>query len=300
MQRILLLPILLALVSCSAMPGSQRGGFDYRSTDLTMTSRGARVPVTLVIPERPANETSPLIVMAHGHGGSRQEGGGYEQAAEAFARRGIASIRMDFPGCGDSREPFTENNLTNMIKDMQAARDYAETRASIDNERVGLLGYSMGGRVVALLSEIDPSYRVMALWTPAVSPGAERELSSLGGPNTYYTLRQKARATGIATYTTRWGSELALGPQWFTDIENSVPLDAVSRFTGPLLVLYGDKDDVVVPDVSEAAIRAAASSSDVVRHIVEDADHGLGFYDNRPGIASEVVETTANFFAERL
>ena len=264
-----------------------------------MPSRGVSVPVTLVLPSQ-QQQALPLVVMAHGHGGSRQEGGGYEQMAHAFARRGIASIRMDFPGCGDSLEPFTENNLTNMIKDVQAARDYAATHALIDSERVGLLGYSMGGRVVSLLSEIDPTYRTMALWTPAVSPGADRELASLGGPDTYYSLREKAQATGIATYTTRWGSELSLGPQWFVDIENSTPLDAVSRFQGPLLVLYGDKDDVVVPDVSESAIRAAAHARAVVRHVVEGADHGLGFYDNRPEIAAEVVETTADFFATHL
>ena len=268
--------------------------------DLTMTSRGVRVPVTLVLPAQPGQEPLPLIVMAHGHGGSRQEGGGYEQAAAAFARRGIASIRMDFPGCGDSLESFTENNLTNMIEDVRSARDFAATQATIDSGRVGLLGYSMGGRVVSLLSQQDPSYSVMALWTPAVSPGAQRELASLGGPDTYDRLREKAHATGIATYTTRWGSQLSLGPGWFTDIENSVPLDAVARFRGPLLVLYGDQDDVVVPDVSESAIRAAASSSEVVRHVVAGADHGLGFYDNRPHIASEVVDTTAEFFAERL
>ena len=289
--------VLLSTVACS-VGGPQSRAASFSSTDVAVTTRGVSAPATLVVPDR--DGPVPLVVMAHGHGGSRQEGGGYEQMAEAFATLGIASIRIDFPGCGDSDEPFTENNLSNMMKDMQAARDFAVATGRIDTERVGLLGYSMGGRVVSLLSAEDRSYRTMALWTPAVSPGAEREWSSLGGPDTYAALRAKAHATGIATYTTRWGSELSLGPRWFTDLENSEPLVAVSRFEGPLLVLYGDRDDVVVPDVSESAIRAAASSSRVVRHIVEDADHGLGFYDNRAPIAAEVVETTAEFFAAQL
>ncbi len=297
MRWTFLVSVLLAVAACSV--GSPRSGDTrFSSTDVAVSTRGVSAPATLVVPEREG--PVPLVVMAHGHGGSRQEGGGYEQMALALAAEGVASIRIDFPGCGDSDEPFTENNLSNMIQDMQAARNFAVTAGRVDPDRVGLLGYSMGGRVVTLLSEIDPSYRTMALWTPAVSPGAERELSSLGGPDTYFALREKARATGIAKYTTRWGTELALGPRWFTDIEDSAPLEAVARFKGPLLVLYGDRDDVVVPDVSESAIRAAANSSRVVRHVVEDADHGLGFYDNRAHIATEVVEATAAFFAEHL
>lgn len=297
MRWIFLTPLLLSIVGCSAS-GPRAADAGFRSTDVAVMTRGVSAPATLVVPDRDA--AVPLVVMAHGHGGSRQEGGGYERMAAALAAQGIASIRIDFPGCGDSTEPFTENNLSNMIEDMQAARAHALAAANIDMERIGLLGYSMGGRVVALLSQIDPSYRAMAMWTPAVSPGAERELSSLGGPNTYFALREKAHATGIATYTTRWGNELSLGPEWFTDIEDSTPLDAVSRFEGPLLVLYGDRDDVVLPDVSEAAIRAAASSTRVVRHVVADADHGLGFYDNREHIAAEVVAETAKFFAAHL
>jgi len=63
--------------------------------------------------------------MAHGHGGNRDEAGGFTRMAEALAQRGIASVRMDFPGCGDSQEPFTQNNLGNMVKDLLAARDFA-------------------------------------------------------------------------------------------------------------------------------------------------------------------------------
>ena len=93
--------------------------------------------------------------------------------AEALAKEGIASIRMDFPGCGDSTEPFTNNNLTNMLADLQAGREYAVANAAIDPERIGLLGYSMGGRLVSLLSEIDPTYKAMTVWAPAVSNGAQ-------------------------------------------------------------------------------------------------------------------------------
>lgn len=291
----------MTVSACDAGPPEQAAAGEFQSIDTTVLSRGVQVPVTLVIPaSADAAGPVPLVVMAHGHGGSREEGGGYRLAAEAFAARGIASIRMDFAGCGDSVESFANNNLTSMLIDLQAARAFAAARPEIDNDRVGLLGYSMGGRLVALLSEMDPSYRVMATWAPAVADGAEREWTSLGPPGTYDSLREQAFRDGSVVYTTRWGTELELGYHWFIDIERTRPLGALANFEGPLLVLYGDQDDVVPPAIPEAAIAAARNSSEVVRHVVAGADHGFGFYTDIPALATEVVETTADFLQDKL
>ena len=81
------------------------------------------VPAILTLPE--ASGKVPLVVMAHGHGGSKEEAGGFTAIAEALAREGIASIRMDFPGCGASAEPFTANTVSAMLADFEAARVYA-------------------------------------------------------------------------------------------------------------------------------------------------------------------------------
>jgi len=90
------------------------------------------IPASLPVHELPAIFTVPrvagkypLVVMAHGHGGTKDENGGFTAIAETLAARGIATIRMDFPGSGASTEPFIQNNLTNMIADVAAARAYA-------------------------------------------------------------------------------------------------------------------------------------------------------------------------------
>jgi len=287
---------LFVLMACSGEQQAQ----GVRSTDIEVMSRGVNVPMTLVLPAPDASGKFPLVVLAHGHGGSRQEAGGFELLARRLAERGIASIRMDFPGCGDSTEPFTNNNLSNMLQDLQAARKYAVAQAEIDADRVGLLGYSMGGRLAVLLAEIDPSYGVMVTWTPALNNGAEREIIEFGGADAYAALRAEAQNQGMAEYTTRWGNQLQLGYRWFTDLEQTMPLLSLATFKGSLLVLYGDQDDVVPPEVSEAAIAAATSSREVVRHVVVSANHALGFYTQRPEIADEVVNTTVDFFSQRL
>jgi dienelactone hydrolase len=300
-----LLPLFLGGLALMSGCSSEQAPLDaarFNSVDTTFESRGALVPATIVTPANSDGKSLPLVVMAHGHGGSRQEGGGYQMVAEAMAKRGIASIRMDFPGCGDSTESFTENNLSNMLLDLQAARAFAQSREDleVDSERVGLLGYSMGGRLVALLSDIDPSYKAMVMWTPSVNDGAKREIDSLGGPDAYENLKQLARDTGVAKFTTRWGTELDLGYRWFIDLEETRPLESLAKFKGPLLVVYGDQDTVVVPATSEAAIAAAQNSREVERHVVVGAEHGLGFYTNKPEFAAEVVNRTADFLGTRL
>lgn len=290
-------PVLLAACSTEQQPAVPP---EFYSVDTRYESRGVTVAATIVTPGASGGHALPLVVFAHGHGGSRQEGGGFQMVAEALAKRGIASIRMDFPGCGDSTESFTENNLSNMLLDLQAARVYAEGRLDIDSERVGLLGYSMGGRLVALLSEIDPGYKAMVMWTPAMADGAQREFDSLGGPEAYAAYKEKASSTGMAEFTTQWGTTLQLGYQWFIDLEESRPLESLAKFEGPLLVIYGDQDSVVVPATSEATIAAAQNSSEVARHVVAGAEHALGFYTDKPEYAAEVVNATAEFFSERL
>ncbi len=290
---------LLAVSACSQSDDSEVI-VEAQSSVTKISSRGVDVPVTFVSPARKSSEQIPLVVLAHGHGGSRDEGGGFVQLADRLAELGVASIRMDFPGCGDSSESFVENNLGNMLQDLQAARVFAEQQPGIDATRVGLHGYSMGGRLAALLSKIDSSYNVMSLWAPAVANGAIRENVSLGGEDVYAQMRRTAEETGSVDYTTSYGQDLTLGMQWFVDIEESRPLEALADYRGPLLVLYGDVDEAVPAAISESAIAAATNSSEVVEHRMAGVGHDLGIYTNLEDVAAEVINTTAVFFGDRL
>lgn len=304
MTRIFFLTALLAIhcliSACASVELKLPDEYRFDAVITTVTSRGVEVPVTYTTPIVDQDVTFPLVVMAHGHGTSREEGGGYATVSENLARNGVASIRMDFPGCGDSTESFTENNLSNMLADLQAAGEFALADASVNEERLGLLGFSMGARLVALLSAIDPRYKAMVMWAPAVANGAEREHQSFGGPQVYHRLRSEAEETGRAPYTTSYGQDLELGLGWFTDMEKTLPLLALSEYAGAVLVVYGAEDTAVPPDISEAAIAAATRSSEVIRYRIEGIGHDLGFYSDRADVAADVVATSVDFLTERL
>jgi dienelactone hydrolase len=125
-------------------------------------------------------------------------------------------------------------------------------------------------------------------------------INFLGGQAAYDEFKSIAAKEGFAPFTTVWGQEQQLGLQFFTDMEESRPLEAAAKITASLLVLYGDLDEVVVPGTSEAVIAAATKSPEVVRHIVKGADHGLGLFNNEPLLSEEAVQTTVEFLSQRL
>ena len=295
-----LLAIALALTACSAGEQAATTAYEFESIDSMVSSRGVEIPVTYVHPVTRQDETFPLVVMAHGLGGTRNEAGGFTRIAESLAAHGVASIRMDFPGCGDSTESFQLNTLSNMLLDIEASRDFALTQSDVDGDRVGLLGFSMGGRLVLLTSSLDRSYKAIATWAPAGANGAETEIKFLGGSDAYAALRTRAMEEGFVPFTTQWGRDLELSAQWFTDTEESKPLDSIREFEGSLLVLYGDRDDVVLPRIPESVIEAAVRSPDVVRHIVKGADHGMGLFTDEFALSEEAVVTTVEFLSSRL
>jgi dienelactone hydrolase len=270
------------------------------STDVTIPSRGVSVPATWVVPEREPGKAVPLVILIHGHGGTRHEAGGFTRLAERLADAGYASIRLDFPGCGDSTEPFHENNLTNMLADIRAARGWALENARIDERRLGLVGFSMGGRLAAMLSRDAADIDTMVLWAPAVENGAAKMVDYLGGPEAWARMKATAERDGWAPFTTFWGQDQQLGPEWFRDMEQSRPLDDIAAFKGSLHLVHGSADAVVLPEVSAAALDAAVSAKTASITIIDGADHGFGLFSDPDPYSQQLIDATAVFIEAEL
>ena len=270
----------------------------YISETVSIEANGRIVPavVTLPVGEGPF----PAVVLNHGHGGNKDEGTGFGGIAEALAEAGIASIRMDFPGCGDSTEPFTENTLSNMIADSNAAKDYLVANYPVDADKLGILGYSMGGRLASMIiGEEDCPYQAAVLLAGAVGDGEElaNGMAKDGSAADYKEAIEIAEKEGKYTTTNQYGTVLDFSADWFKDAVASKPLENAANFTKPVLVIYGDKDTVVPAEVNKLSVEAY---SDVEEIVVPDADHGYGFYSDQPDVTAMVEGSITDFFAEHL
>lgn len=267
------------------------------STDVTVMNGARAVPATVVVPDGAG--PFPAVVMNHGHGGGRQEGGGFEKLAKALADAGIMTIRMDFPGSGDSKESFTEGYLSNMISDSNASLAYLLANFPADKDKLGILGYSMGGRIALTIAQTpDNPYKAVGLLAPSADPGKGLLLFFAGSEEKYEALYAEASTDkGYADYTTIYGQQQKLSKKWFDELLASSPLEGIGAYKGPMLIVTGDKDTVIQqPEIDNVV--AAYPAATVVK--VTDADHGYGFYSDQPAVTELVQSSFATFFADNL
>ena len=287
----------LALLAATSLLALVSAAQAETATDVTVMNGTRAVPATVVVPD--GEGPFPAVVMNHGHGGGRQEGGGFEKLAKALADAGIITIRMDFPGTGDSKEPFTEGYLSNMISDSNASLAYLLGNYPADKDRLGILGYSMGGRIALTIAQTpDHPYKAVGLLAPSADNGKGLLLFFAGSEEEYERLYAEASTDkGYADYTTIYGQQQQLSKQWFDELLASSPLDGIAAYKGPMLVVHGDKDTVIAkPEIDHLV--AAYPAAQLVT--VPDADHGYGFYSDQPEVTKLVQDSFATFFAEAL
>lgn len=267
------------------------------STNITVMNGDRAVPATVVVPG--GSGPFPAVVMNHGHGGGRQEGGGFEKLANALAKAGIVTIRMDFAGTGDSKAPWTDQSLSSMISDSNASLAYLLANYSVDPERLGILGYSMGGRIALTIAQsADNPYKAVGLLAPSANPGKGLLLFLAGSEAESERLYAEAKSEkGYADYTTQYGQKQQLSLKWFDELLASSPLEGISAYKGPMLVVHGDKDVTILPAENQAVVAAYPKASIV---LVPEADHGYGFYSDQPAVSAQVESSFADFFSTNL
>ncbi len=87
------------------------------------------------------------------------------EAARAIAEAGIAVLRFDHRGCGDSPGSFDAYDLCGWREDISGALDCAARETTAE---VGLLGLRLGATLAAQVAEELPDVACLALWEPII------------------------------------------------------------------------------------------------------------------------------------
>lgn len=138
-----------------------------------MASRERRDPVVFenagqkvfAVIHRPISvESAPAILICHGFAGNKVgKFRIYVALAQYLAERGIASLRLDFRGSGDSEGQFSEMTVDSEVSDAIQGLRFLSTFPGIDPKRIGILGNSFGGAVAVLAASQVPEVRSIAL-----------------------------------------------------------------------------------------------------------------------------------------
>jgi pimeloyl-ACP methyl ester carboxylesterase len=241
---------------------------------------------TLSVPD--AGATGPAVIMLHGFASSRDEIGGiFASQAAALAEAGIASLRIDFRGYGES-DPASEASVTidRMLEDADIARAYLAGVDGVDAERIGVLGYSFGAAVAMLGQE---NYPAIAVWGQMGDLKGEF-LEFLGQP-----AFDAARDTGNFTVDLGW-RVISLDAGFFDSVEKHDLAAGFAGYDGPFLTLAGADDPAT--GYFEQYLGIAKGPTTAI--VVPGTDHMLGVYSDQPDIGAQVVKDTAAWFGDNL
>lgn len=100
----------------------------------------------------------------------------FVRLAEKLAEKGIATLRFDYRGSGDSEGDFSEITIENEVSDTLAALDFFSKASGIDSKRLGILGRSLGGAIAILATRRFQRIKSIALWAPVFKSDPWREL----------------------------------------------------------------------------------------------------------------------------
>jgi uncharacterized protein len=295
------LVVVASLVTAAGSEASEprSKSYDVESVELQIPSRGIEIPATVVMPVGKQHERVPLVVIHHGHGGGRNENGGLARVADALGRAGIASIRFDFAGAGDSTEPFTKLSYTTMLADSNAALVWAVRNLPIDKDRIGGFGYSEGSAVVAMQAgQPFTPYKAVGLLGPLAHPPEVFDLFFGGNFHAYYA---EAQANGFAVVTTPFGQVQNTSLEWFQETVAADPTGDIAFFEGRVALIWGENEQVIPFSQVEAYQKATATSAKRTTTVtIPDADHGYGFYSDQPDVDAALHSALVRFFTKAL
>lgn len=139
-------------------PQTPKPPFPYRSENVRFPNSLGKNQLggTLTLPEKPVNPV-PAVVLISGSGPQDRDEtiAGHKPfavLADYLTRRGIAVLRYDDRGVGESTGTFEFGTTLDFATDAWAAVEYLKTQRDIDPKRIGLIGHSEGGLIAPIVA----------------------------------------------------------------------------------------------------------------------------------------------------
>jgi len=191
--------------------------------------------------QMPDEEPWPLVVLCHGLLSSKNSSK-YIEIGRVFAEAGIATIRFDFRGCGDSEGAAAASTVSGRWRDLRQVISHASGLPGF-NGRLALLGSSLGGYLALLETSRNSLIRCVSVWST---------------PSHLRDLKRRLLAAGSAS------------PLFVEDLRGQELLSHLGT-VARVLILHGEEDELVAPAHGEAIFAAVKDPKSI--HILPHTDH---------------------------
>ena len=277
----------------------------------------------------------PTVVLISGSGPNTRDENVFNHKiflvlADYLNRQGLAVLRYDKRGIGESTGSYATATSADFISDAEAAVAYLKTRADVDPKHIGLAGHSEGGLIAPAVAAADPGVAFVVLMS---GPGVRGDRVMLvqgdliaradGAPEAAIALSHAQRAqafaiveaskdaadakarleavTAKAVAAGQLKQDVAdrgiaeLTNPWMYSFLRYDPAPALQKVRVPVLALGGSLDLQVEPKENLAAIKAALKDDkDVTVTELPGLNHL--FQDTKTGAFSEygTIEETVS------
>lgn len=179
----------------------------------------------------------------------------------ALTRKGIAVLRFDFTGLGESEGEFSETNFRTNVSDLVAAASYLGENFEAPKL---LIGHSLGGAAVLHAAAHIPSSVAVSTIASPFDPGDVRR--HLG--NAAREIEQRGEAS-----ITLAGKSFVLTRQFLEELEQTRMEEAIGNLGRALLIFHSPRDTVVGIDNAARIFQTAKHPKSFVS--LDQSDHLL-------------------------
>lgn len=200
----------------------------------------------------------PVAIIAHGFNGTHHYGRNYFRPLEAL---GYACYTFDFP-CGSVNSKSNPNTMNMSVvdeqRDLEAIVKYFRHRKDIDKKNIVVVGESQGGYVSAMTAAKRPkaiSKVILAFPALCIPDNWNKRYPSV---------------ESIPDTTRLWN--VPMGKRFFMELRDINVFKEIGKYKGPVLIVQGDKDQVVSMADSQKAVEIYQNAK---LHVIKGAGHGF-------------------------
>jgi len=222
---------------------------------LTRPKGSAKVPVVITISGSGPQDRDSRIAPVPGYQIFRQ-------VADTLGRRGIAVLRYDDRGVGQSggRESVATATSADLADDVRAVVAWLRTRPDIDGSRIALAGHSEGGLIAPMVAATDTQIAAIALLAGTAYRG--RSILMFQNRQVIDQAAGLSPAQRDSIFATVPAQLDTLGQRnaWMNYFMSYDPLPTLRRVRQPVLILQGETDRQVTPEQADtlaSAVRGA-------------------------------------------
>lgn len=248
---------------------------------------GLKMRGLLHIPEDTSEENKvPAALVLHGFMGHRI-GTAFSNAhlSKAIADVGIANLRLDFIGSGESDGNYEDMSILTELDEAEIQLEFLKSLPFVDSDRIAVFGHSQGGLIAGLLGGKHPEeIRCIALSSPGFNIGEDWKKGILNGLDP-----EKLKRKGwidIKGYK--------IGYRYYKDALDTPTYEIASRYHGPVQIVHGTADKIVPIEYGRRLKEVYGEKCTMIE--VEGADHdysSVAFADAR-------IRHTVDFLKEHL